>query len=293
MRIIRTLRFIFNHPLNRAKRYQSLYLFLRWQIFSRIIKYPIIFDFGTKCKLIAKKGMAGATGNLYCGLHEFEDMSFLLHYLRESDLFIDVGANIGSYTVLSSGEIGTKTYSFEPSPSTFENLQNNININNISHLVQQFNIALGDKDDTIKFTKGLDTINHVAIEKEANHVLVPVKRLDEIIPITKLKILMKIDVEGYETNVIQGMDKTLSNNDLNAIIIELNGSGRRYGFDENKIHEKLKSHKFLPYKYLPLNRQLELQEELGNQNTIYIRDISLARQRVQNAPAITINSVTY
>jgi hypothetical protein len=40
--------------------------------------------------------MTGATQNLYCELHEYNDMAFLLHFLREEDSFADVGANIGS-----------------------------------------------------------------------------------------------------------------------------------------------------------------------------------------------------
>ena len=45
---------------------------------------------------MARKGMTGASGNIYFGLHEFEEMGFLLHFLREEDLFIDIGAYIGS-----------------------------------------------------------------------------------------------------------------------------------------------------------------------------------------------------
>lgn len=47
--------------------------------------------------------MTGATGNWYCGLQEYEDMSFVLHALRPGDLFVDVGANIGSYSILAAG----------------------------------------------------------------------------------------------------------------------------------------------------------------------------------------------
>jgi hypothetical protein len=43
--------------------------------------------------------MTGATGNVYYGLHEFQDMAFVTHYLREGYLFADIGANIGSYSV--------------------------------------------------------------------------------------------------------------------------------------------------------------------------------------------------
>jgi len=42
------------------------------------------------------------------------DMGFLLHFLRKDDLFLDVGANIGSYTVLAGGAVGAKSISFEP-----------------------------------------------------------------------------------------------------------------------------------------------------------------------------------
>ena len=52
--------------------------------------------------------MTGATGNIYCGLYEFLDMAFLLHFLRNGDLFGDIGSNIGSYTVLATGLRSTK-----------------------------------------------------------------------------------------------------------------------------------------------------------------------------------------
>ena len=45
--------------------------------------------------------MHGVTGNVYCGLHDFAEMSFMLHLLRAGDLFADIGANVGSYTVLA------------------------------------------------------------------------------------------------------------------------------------------------------------------------------------------------
>ena len=63
--------------------------------------------------------MTGATGNIYTGLHEFEDMMFLLHLLRPGDIFVDAGANIGSYTVLASAVVGAKSISFEPVPPLF------------------------------------------------------------------------------------------------------------------------------------------------------------------------------
>jgi hypothetical protein len=58
----------------------------------------------------ATSGMTGATGNLYVGLHEFEEMAFLLHFLRPGDLFADVGANVGSYTILAAVAVERGTH---------------------------------------------------------------------------------------------------------------------------------------------------------------------------------------
>src|SRR5436305_696190 len=100
MGLFAILKFITNHPLNRNHKFRAIMRFIKWQLNTRLNPYPIIYTFTAKSLLIVKKGMSGATGNLYCGLHEFNDMGFLLHFLRREDLFVDIGANIGSYTVL-------------------------------------------------------------------------------------------------------------------------------------------------------------------------------------------------
>ncbi len=72
--------------------------------------------------------MNGATGNFYTGLHEFEDMSFVLHALRSTDVFVDVGANIGSYTVLAAAVVGAQCIAFEPILETYGHLLQNVNL---------------------------------------------------------------------------------------------------------------------------------------------------------------------
>ena len=116
-------------------------------------------------------------------------MGFTLHFLRPNDLFFDIGANIGSYTVLASGVIDSFSLTFEPVPKTFTHLKDNININHIEHKVKLFNIALGDLSGKLKFTSELDTVNHVLSNNEQNiiNVEVPVELLITIV--TKLFLL--------------------------------------------------------------------------------------------------------
>lgn len=288
MNIVSLIKFISSHPLNRKNKANSILRFLKWQINTRLNPYPIVYPFTEKSKLIVQKGMTGATGNLYCGLHEYNDMTFLLHFLRDEDLFVDIGANIGSYTILASAHVGAKTFSFEPVPSTFSHLTNNIFINQVSDRVSAFNIALGSQQGSVNFTSSFDTVNHVANQDETNTIKVPIQTLDDILNNKIMPILIKIDVEGFETEVIKGASKTLSQNHLKAIIIELNGSGARYNYDEKEIHHKLLKHGFNSFVYNPEERGLTAIDKFGTHNTIYIRDAEFVRNRLKTASKIKI-----
>jgi hypothetical protein len=123
MRLLNNYRFLVTHPLTKDRKIRTLTRWLRWQIGSRVLGCSVAVPFVNNTRLLVKPGMTGATGNIYCGLHEFEDMAFVLHLLRPGDLFVDIGANIGSYTILA-GATGANAISFEPVPSTFDTPDN-------------------------------------------------------------------------------------------------------------------------------------------------------------------------
>ena len=106
MSLIHTLKFITDHPLNRGQKFKSLLRFVKWQIGSRCVPGVVGYDWINGSKFLVKRGETGLTGNIYTGLHEFADMVFLLHFLRDSDLFVDIGANVGSYTILACSAVG-------------------------------------------------------------------------------------------------------------------------------------------------------------------------------------------
>ena len=285
----RTLKFIFNHPLTRNNRLSAIINLLKWQIFSRVINFPIVYQFTEKSKLLVWRGLTGATGNFYCGLHEFEDMAFLLHLLREDDLFLDIGANVGSYTMLASSEIGAKTIAFEPILKTFKIFSQNIAINSIQDKVEALNIGLGSCKSVLKFTTSFDTGNHVSSPGDTESTEVNVDTLDNILS-GRSPLLMKIDVEGFETEVLNGSSNTLEDKSLKAIIIELNGSGDRYGFDEKNIHLLLLNHGFNPYKYDPMFRDLTVTVPGEHHNTLYIRDLEFVKERLKTARKIKVKN---
>ena len=293
MKLFSVLKFICNHELNKKNKLEALIRFFKWQLNCKFNPYPVIFPFTARAKLIIGKGMTGATGNLYCGLHDFEDMSFLLHFLRREDLFIDIGANIGSYTVLAAAHIGATTLSFEPVPSTFSHLLNNIALNRIGNKVQAFNIALSAEKGSVSFTSSLDTVNHVALNAEQDQIEVNTERLDDVLTEQMSPLLIKIDVEGFEAEVLKGATNTLKNSNLRAIIIELNGSGARYGYEDQHIHQSLIDLGFDAYVYKPFERILTGVRKLGTLNTIYIRDFDFVEGRLKSAEEINILNNRY
>jgi FkbM family methyltransferase len=282
---------LLSHPLNRHNKWDALERLARWQLGSRLLHGPVVYDWIGSSKLLVRNGETGLTGNIYLGLHEFADMGFLLHVLRDDDLFVDVGANAGSYTVLASAARRARTMAFEPLPSVYNRLVGNVHLNCIEHRVRCFNEGIGEANGTLKFTSDLDTLNHVLApdEKPCDSVSVPVTTLDAALK-DESPVIIKIDVEGFETPVLKGAAKTLCCSSLLAIIMELNGRGLRYGYDEKDILANMVELGFGAYTYDPLSRTLAAIDgkNLSECNTLFVRNEAAVLERLRTAPAFRV-----
>lgn len=283
----RTVRFIARHPLNRRAPLRALGRFVAWQVATRLRPGAFVVPYVGDTRLLVTRGMTGATGNVYCGLHEFEDMAFVLHALRPDDLFVDVGANVGAYTVLASGAVGARCISFEPAPRAYRALLDNLRLNDLMARVEARNECLAAAPGEAEFTSDLDTVNHVVAQPQrgVDTVRVPVTTLD-IALAGRAPAMLKIDVEGYETSVIEGADQTLRSPSLRAVLMELNGSGERYGFDDRRLHERMLRYDFTPAGYDPARRELRSREWQASSegNLLYLRDPESLRPRLADAP---------
>ena len=282
-----TFSFLMAHPLASRHRVRALGRWAGWQAWSRTVGTPRAVAFANESRLWVAPGMTGATGNLYAGLHEFEDMAFVLHALRPSDLFVDVGANVGSYTVLAGAAIGARCESFEPVPSTFAHLQRNVDLNGMQARVQLHQAGVGREPGTLRFSADEDTTNHVVAEGEG--VSVPVVTLDDAIQ-EDGPLVLKMDVEGWETEALAGARRLLDASSPRALVLELNGSGERYGFDDADLHRDLLARGYAPFAYHPFRRSLE---NLGDRisdagNTLYLNDAPFFRARVASAPPFRV-----
>jgi FkbM family methyltransferase len=268
-------RFFATHPLTASNPAAAWWRFVFWQVRSRLqTETTLPWISGTK--LAVRRGMTGATGNIYCGLHEFADMAFALHVLRPDDLFLDVGANVGSYTVLASGVCGARSIAFEPDPDAADALERNIAINSLGDLVTLHRNAVGIDGD-VRFTIGLDTVNHIDRTGERNTRVVPSVSFNSL---DCRPTLIKLDVEGGEDDVICNGRSMLAKTE--AIIIETVSGKTRAALNEAGFTRAF---------YSPFKRLLSTAPPLSSSptgNSLYIKNFDFVTSRVQSARAVSV-----
>ena len=268
--ISQTLAFVLSHPVNKGKPISAMSRLIRWQLVSRL-KSEVVVDWINDARLVVKNGMTGATGNIYCGLHEYEDMSFMLHLLRPDDLFLDVGANIGSYTILASRVSGSNCISVEPDPVACGHLLRNVEENEVAEKVEIRQIAVGEEKGFVRFSVGRDTTNQVLTSDDAHlGITVPIDSIDAILG-PRAPAFIKLDVEGHETQVLRGAVKTLSNNRLLAIAVETIDAEAR---------EILHRSGFEQYGYHCALRKLIGAADSKASNSLFVRDLDEVGKRL-------------
>jgi FkbM family methyltransferase len=275
-RVLNTAQMLW-HPLARNRRIETLLRIAHWQIKSRFQR-DVIFPWIANQKLVVQRGMTGATGNIYVGLVEFTDMMFVLHFLRAGDLFFDIGANVGAYTILASGVCGAKTWAFEPDKDAAGALNRNIAINNLQDLVRVHNVAVGDSDQQVAFTTGLDSANRVAEDNDIDFRSVQQIRIDTVIG-DAWPIFAKLDIERYEEQALRGGKSLLTR--LQAISLETVSPWSA---------EALSEHGFRRMFYDPFTRSLSTEPTIGLPlaNALFAKDFELVKKRVASASKITI-----
>ena len=283
-RLFNSMKFIWKHPLIKTERLRAI---------IRYVSFHLKYRYGQECRipflnnfLIIIKG-EGSQAHYFTYLSDFEEMLFLLHYLNKDDKFIDIGANIGSYSILSATMIGCKTLSFEPSNQIFSLLEKNVIINNVQNTIKLYKYALGAENQSMMIGyKG--EMTYITNNNELDLQEIEVKRLDDFIDYGSL---IKMDVEGYEEHVLEGARKILRNPQTGALIIELAGYNR-YGSSNKKVHQLLIQYGYFPIKYHPYNRRFtKLKTYRSDQlNTIYIRDEKSVESRLVNSPKYFIGN---
>ena len=274
MGVRRTLRFIARHPLTRDRPVSAIARYCAWQVRSRL-QDDVTVPWIAGAKLVARRGMHGATGNIYCGLQEFADMAFVMHLLRPGDLFVDVGANVGSYTVLAAKLCGSDVVAVEPDPGANDQLRKNVHANGVDDRVQTHALAVSGASGTVQFTIGRDATNRVANDGDGATLSVPATTLDELLR-GRCPTMIKLDLEGHERDAVAAAGRTLASPDLLAVATES---------ADDPVGGMLRSAGFERWHYDPFERKLSTGPgAVTSTNALFLRHVAQCRGRVEAAP---------
>ncbi|MCW3123116.1 MAG: methyltransferase, FkbM family domain protein [Flavipsychrobacter sp.] len=191
----------------------------------------------------------------FTGEYERGTNRVLEQYVKEGDIVIEAGANLGSETVLLSKMVGKgRVYGFEPNPYTFDRLKTNVAINELTN-VEVFDIAMGEKNGSISFNIYPKNFCNAGMSSKymetplTRKITVQQQTLDSFVKahnISKVDFL-KMDIQGAEMDLLKGAGETMAKykpkvflealevyNDVKAMYEEL----KKYGYTVHNISDE-------------------------------------------------------
>jgi len=223
-------------------------------------------------------------GNLYYGV-EFEpdEMAIVKKLLKPGDVFLDIGASIGRYTLFASGLVGDAgiVHAFEPASYAYEVLQKNIELNARSNIVtNQLAVSdlSGEAELFLNLDSGLTGLGNTGRGHITGTEIVQSITLDEYIGQRKISRVdfLKIGVEGYEGRVLRGGEHLIeSNHDLTVLCELAEKNFKPLNLSVNEVIEWMRERGFDVWEIDRENRQLIKLEKARisdqNYNFIFVR----------------------
>jgi len=288
-------RLIRDYPLNRGllDRGRAYGRFLAWQIRGRMGEGTLDADFVNGTRLRTKRRLGGRL-HYVLGLAEFHDMAFVAHLLRPDEVFADIGANIGAYSLVAAAAAGARCVAFEPTGLAYHYLAENVGLNHLQDHIELQQCAVGAEAGSIRLSAGMGEVNHVLGSGEAvESIQVPMVSLDGFFSQRTAPALIKIDVEGFEGAVVDGAAKLIAARRPLALLLELAGHGARYGRDEDALRMSLIQRGYALCAYDGLQRRLTRLDPAApalTYNLLFVRDFEAAQQRLKQAPPFTLGT---
>ena len=239
---VSVLGFVWKHPANRGRRICAVIRAIQFQLSGRLLHRRTVARLGEHSSLWVDLHRTGASKVVYGNPPDYPEMLVWQQALQSGDLFVDVGANVGSYTIWAA-DLGAEVIALEPAEDTFALLLENIDLN--GYQVKAIQAAAGATCGSVRFTNGLDTVNRVAADGDTEATMVTV---DSVIG-DRTVAGMKIDVEGFEIEVLRGCERAFSDKRIRLIQLEWNEMSREaVGADRRSVADLLIRHGYALYR---------------------------------------------
>ncbi len=225
-----------NKNVNRTK---ALLNYFIWQLIKIFNFFPQKIKVSNSIIEIRNKKLSleGGTKIYTQGMYDFNNMS-LIKFLLDSGIvyMLDIGTNIGIYSIIASEAITSKVYSFEPHPYTFDILKEQIRLNSRSNIFP-INKAVSNSNEMVSFTNDAgSSINKILNQTTGNSIQIESCKISDFCNENRVSPeIVKIDVEGFELDVLQGFGNKLS--EVKVFLIEISEN-------HDKVHSILTDHNF-------------------------------------------------
>ena len=235
-----SIRLIVTNPY--VNRGEALARHLVWQVKKAFNLFPFKQTL-SKSTIVAPDKTCGVSALIWSqGMYDYNNMHLIQLMLKDGGTFFDIGANIGSFTLIASEQGAARIHAFEPHPATFRRLKENVEANSQDNVFLH-NIALGDAESTVLLTdKAGSAINHIvsAENQVAETLVVKCRRIDTICEeLAVVPEYVKLDVEGFEYDVLRGFGQMLSS--VKVLMVEMNGLSDERSHGQKEVHTLLTS----------------------------------------------------
>ncbi len=237
--------------------------------------------------------------------------------IRDDDVFYDIGANVGAYSLIAATSSRARVFSFEPSPASFLDLARNVALNGCSNSITPLPLALWSTNELLALASSASVagaaqhrVTSLTGTPEEGAEAVIGMRLDDLVERFGLPVPThaKIDTDGYEIDVLVGAERTLVRDEWQSIIIELDrdDTGRNKqirtiltdaGFGVHRQHTRLPSPAFpdpdsRPDVYWTFSRDTPHQKKASLPGGTSRRRATPIRAAQRRAVTVTLAAIT-
>lgn len=254
MYILKSILHVINHPSNNKAFVQTLLKMFFWKFNQLFLRLPIITFLTQNVRIICYPDSSYGGYVFLTSFPEYNEMKFIEQFVKKGDTCIDVGANIGAISLLAASRGAEKVFAFEPTDVCIKRCKENIAINNFNQHIFVHGCIVSDSTKVQTFVVSKHSEVNALLAKDA-----PTQDTKRIrVPSTTLDIfckeqncarisLVKIDVEGAELRVLQGMKQLLSNHAVDAILFEWNARAHAFNYTFEDIVAFLKKYGYTLY----------------------------------------------
>lgn len=210
---------------------------------------------------------------------------YLLHLAGKSRVIFDVGANIGYYTIQFAQKSGGEVYAFEPMNYQYETLLRNIALNSLTNVHPVQKIVSDTRGyEQIYFSGMENTAASSVVNKTDQFEEIQCIALDDFCRENEIKRidLIKIDVEGFELNVLKGLKNMLISHQVTHLFIEIvERHLNKAGTSAKEVCDFLKSHNYKAYSIK--SGELQSYEPGSDESLVYFTSANSQPRKKNNS----------